>query len=123
MKTHTSIGESVLGAAETTMNNNDNEDVITKAIRIAGGHHEQWDGTGYPRGLKGLEIPLEARIMSLADMYDALISNRVYKKAWSHDRAVKEITSKRNTQFDPVIVDAFLLEVDQFNKVSESLRD
>lgn len=123
MKTHTTIGESVLGAAETAINTNDNEDVITKAIRIAGGHHEHWDGSGYPRGLKGQEIPLEARIMSLADMYDALISERVYKKAWSHESAVKEIVSKRNTQFDPVIVDAFLLEIDQFNQVSQSLKD
>ena len=123
MKTHTTIGESVLGAAEATIQNNENEDVISKAIKIAGGHHEKWDGTGYPRGLKGQNIALEARIMAIADMYDALISDRVYKRAWPHDKAVKEILSKKNTQFDPVIVDAFLLEIDQFNKISRSLKD
>lgn len=123
MKTHTTIGESVLGAAETTLQNNENEDVISKAIKIAGGHHEKWDGTGYPRGLKEQEIPLEARIMSLADMYDALISDRVYKKAWPHDSAVKEIVSKSNIQFDPAIVEAFLVEADRFYEISKSLKD
>lgn len=123
MKTHTTIGESVLSAAETTIQINENEDVISKAIKIAGGHHEKWDGTGYPRGLGGQDIPLEARIMSLADMYDALVNKRVYKKAWSHERAVKEIISKKNTQFDPLIVEAFLLEADHFNEIAQRLKD
>lgn len=121
MKTHTLIGESVLDVAE--IERDGDSDVIAKAIKIAGGHHERWDGTGYPRGLAGEAIPLEARIMSLADMYDALVSERPYKKAWSHERAVGEIVSKRNTQFDPVIVDAFIHEQDVFKDVAQKYRD
>ena len=121
MKTHTSIGEQVLSAAGTkhALKN----DVIEKAIMIAGGHHERWDGKGYPRGLTGQQIPLPARIMSLADMYDALVSERVYKKAWTHDDAVSEILSKRAVQFDPVIVDAFLLEAQNFKVIAQRYTD
>lgn len=121
MKTHTLIGESVLDVAE--IERDGDSDVIAKAIKIAGGHHERWDGTGYPRGLAGEAIPLEARIMSLADMYDALVSERPYKKAWSHDRAVGEIISKRSTQFDPVVVDAFIYEQDVFKDIAQKYRD
>ena len=121
MKTHALIGESVLDVLE--LERDGASDVIAKAIRIAGGHHEKWDGTGYPRGLAGDAIPLEARIMSLADMYDALMSERPYKKAWSHDEAVVEIISKRNIQFDPLIVDAFVYEQDAFNAIAQKYRD
>jgi MFS family permease len=121
MKTHTTIGESVLNTLEK--NANDEEDVIVKAIRIAGGHHEKWDGSGYPRGLRGDNIPLEARIMSLADMYDALVSKRVYKDAWSHEQATHEILSKRGSQFDPAIVDAFIAEQTRFQEIAKTYRD
>ncbi len=121
MKTHALIGESVLDVLE--LERDGASDVIAKAIRIAGGHHEKWDGTGYPRGLAGDAIPLEARIMSLADMYDALLSERPYKKAWSHDEAVVEIISKRNIQFDPLIVDAFVYEQEAFNAIAQTYRD
>lgn len=121
MKTHALIGESVLDVLE--IERDGDSDVIAKAIKIAGGHHEKWDGTGYPRGLAGQAIPLEARIMSLADMYDALMSERPYKKAWSHDEAVEEIISKRNIQFDPVIVDAFIYEQETFNVIAQKYRD
>lgn len=121
MKTHALIGESVLDVLE--LERDGASDVIAKAIKIAGGHHEKWDGTGYPRGLAGDAIPLEARIMSLADMYDALMSERPYKKAWSHDEAVVEIISKRNLQFDPLIVDAFVYEQDAFNVIAQKYRD
>ncbi|MFZ4709472.1 MAG: HD-GYP domain-containing protein, partial [Zwartia sp.] len=121
MKTHALIGESVLDVLE--LERDGASDVIAKAIRIAGGHHEKWDGTGYPRGLAGDAIPLEARIMSLADMYDALLSERPYKKAWSHDEAVVEIISKRNIQFDPLIVDAFVYEQEAFNAIAQKYRD
>jgi len=121
MKTHALIGESVLDVLG--LERDGASDVIAKAIRIAGGHHEKWDGTGYPRGLAGDAIPLEARIMSLADMYDALMSERPYKKAWSHDEAVVEIISKRNLQFDPLIVDAFVYEQDAFNAIAQKYRD
>lgn len=121
MKTHTLIGESVLNTLEN--NTNDEGDVIVKAILIAGGHHEKWDGSGYPRGLRAQNIPLEARIMSLADMYDALVSRRVYKDAWSHDEAVAEIIAKRGTQFDPVIVDAFIAEQTRFQEIARTYQD
>ena len=121
MKTHTLIGESVLNTSGVELDFN--SDLIAKAIKIAGGHHEKWDGTGYPRGLEGVAIPLEARIMSLADMYDALVSERVYKKAWTHEQAVQEIISKRGANFDPWIVDAFIAEQDSFREIAYLHRD
>jgi HD-GYP domain-containing protein (c-di-GMP phosphodiesterase class II) len=121
MQTHTTIGEQVLSAAE--VKHELKNDVIEKAIMIAGGHHEKWNGKGYPRGLVGEQIPLPARIMSLADMYDALVSERVYKKSWSHDEAVLEILSKREIQFDPVVVDAFLLEAENFKAIAQRYQD
>jgi HD-GYP domain-containing protein (c-di-GMP phosphodiesterase class II) len=121
MKTHALIGESVLSSANTT--HEGGSEVIARAIKIAGGHHEKWDGTGYPRGLAGEDIPLEARVMSLADMYDALLSERPYKKAWSHQEAVKEIITRRNTQFDPLVVDAFIAEQNVFKDISTALKD
>jgi HD domain len=121
MKTHTLIGESVLSSAESHLDGD--EDVIATAIQIAGGHHEKWDGTGYPRGLKGEEIPLAARIMSLADMYDALVSERVYKEKWTHEMAANEILSKRGIQFDPLVVQAFIAEEEQFQKIAKRYKD
>lgn len=121
MKTHALIGESVLGAVN--IERDEDSDVVAKAILIAGGHHEKWDGTGYPRGLSGQAIPLEARIMSLADIYDALVSARVYKQAWTHEEAVLEITSKRGTQFDPKVVDAFIAVQEIFRDIANNYRD
>ena len=121
MKTHTLIGESILDAVDVEKNGE--ADLIGMARKIAGGHHEKWDGNGYPRGLVGEAIPLEARIMSLADMYDALVSERVYKKAWTHEQAAQEIISKRDTHFDPVIVDIFIFEQDAFREIAERYRD
>ena len=121
MKTHTTIGEAVLSSAGHELHGE--EDVIRKAILIAGGHHEKWDGSGYPRGLKGEEIPLPARIMALADVYDALVSERVYKAGWTHEDAVIEIVSKRGSHFDPLIVDAFIAEQDGFLAIYRQYED
>ncbi len=93
------------------------------AIKIAGGHHERWDGTGYPRGLKGDAIPLSARIMAITDVYDALVSKRVYKERWTYELAIQEILSLRGVQFDPSIVDAFELEESHFNEIAQLHRD
>ena len=123
MKTHTLIGENVLASAKSQLPNKLGMDVIDVAIEIAGSHHEQWDGGGYPRGLKGNQIPLSARIMALADMYDALISERVYKSGWEHEEAVNEILSKRGTHFDPVVVEAFAAERDRFQIIAQRHRD
>jgi len=121
MKTHTSIGEYVLNTSDIDINAD--HDVIANAIKIAGGHHERWNGAGYPRGLAGLAIPLPARIMALADMYDALVSERVYKQAWTHQRAAQEIIAGRSTYFDPVIVDAFIAEQTTFKDIADQYRD
>lgn len=121
MQTHTTIGESALAAAQQTSNQNKN--VISVAIEIAGGHHEKWDGSGYPRGLAGGEIPLSARIMALADVYDALVSERVYKEGWTHDRAVATILEKRGIHFDPDVVDAFMYETNEFQAVASTYKD
>lgn len=123
MKTHTLIGETVLSSTMSQFPEEDVGDVVALAIQIAGGHHEQWDGSGYPRGLSGQAIPLSARIMSLADMYDALISERVYKKEWTHDQAVTEIISKKGTHFDPAVVEAFVLEQDHFQEIAQKHKD
>lgn len=125
MKTHTTIGESVLLSAEHQTMSEDGrmDDVVMVAVQIAGCHHEKWDGTGYPRGLAGRSIPLTARIMSIADMYDALISERVYKKSWTQDQAVEEIVSKSGSSFDPVLVQAFIAEKDKFQSIAEKFKD
>ncbi len=121
MKTHTLIGESVLKTVD--VGHHAESDVITKAIKIAGGHHERWDGFGYPRGLAGGNIPLEARIMSIADTYDALVTARVYKEAWSHKRAVEEIISGRGIRFDPAMVDVFIIKQDVFGEIAKKYQD
>jgi PAS domain S-box-containing protein len=123
MKTHALIGESVLTSARSQLPNVLSIDVIDIAIEIAGAHHEQWDGGGYPRGLMGQAIPISARIMALADMYDALISDRAYKTGWSHEKAVAEILSKRGTHFDPAVVEAFASERDRFQIIAQRHRD
>jgi response regulator RpfG family c-di-GMP phosphodiesterase len=87
---------------------------LKKAIDIPYCHHERWDGSGYPRGLKGEEIPLVARIFAVADVYDALTSDRPYRSAWSKEKALEYISSLRSIQFDPQVVDSFfeLIESD-----------
>ena len=122
MKTHALIGERVLSAAEVALDGHE-EDVISIAIKIAGGHHEKWDGSGYPRGLVGNQIPLEARIMAVADIYDALVCERVYKKTWSHEQAVQEIVRHKNSYFDPWVVEAFLAEQLAFKNIAQTFND
>jgi HD-GYP domain-containing protein (c-di-GMP phosphodiesterase class II) len=78
------------------------------ALDIPYCHHEKWDGTGYPRGLKGEEIPLAARIFSIVDVYDALTSNRPYRAAWPKDKTLHHIRELSGGHFDPQVVDAFL---------------
>ena len=121
MKTHTTIGEAVLSSAGIEFH--DDGGVIAKALKIAGGHHEKWDGSGYPRGLHGTDIPLAARIMSVADIYDALVSERVYKKGWTHKEAIQEIIRHQGTYFDPLVVEAFIAEQDHFQEIAEQFKD
>ena len=121
MKTHAHLGREVLNAAK--LKDAKNTHVLDAAIKIAGAHHENWDGSGYPLGLKGLEIPLPARLMSLADTYDALVNERVYKKKWSHEEACLEIARLKGVRFDPRIVEAFIQEKDNFLRISELYGD
>ncbi len=86
-------------------------------------HHERWDGTGYPHGLKGAAIPVSGRLMALADVYDALISRRVYKVPYSHGEAVSYILSQRGTRFDPAVVDAFETLQDEFLRIARAFPD
>jgi len=102
---HPSIGAQALDAI---LARQPGDELLSMARNIAAGHHERWDGRGYPSGLAAADIPLEARIVSVADVYDALTSKRVYKPAMSHDEAVRIITEGRGTQFDPRVVDALL---------------
>ncbi len=119
MQAHALMGESILSAAQ--FEGMVDGDLISVAIKVAGGHHERWDGSGYPRGLAGNEISVEARIMAVADVYDALVSTRPYKIQWTHQEAVAEIVSKKNIHFDALVVDAFLLEEMNFLKIASEL--
>ena len=100
MKTHTTIGTALLGNGQSTL--------MKVAEQIAHCHHERWDGSGYPRGLKGDAIPREGRIVAIADVFDALTHERPYKKAWPVREALTEIASQSGRQFDPRVVEAFL---------------
>jgi HD-GYP domain-containing protein (c-di-GMP phosphodiesterase class II) len=84
---------------------------------IAYYHHEKWDGSGYQNGIRGEEIPLSARIVALADVYDALTSERLYKKAFSHKKAKQIIIEAKGKTFDPDVVDAFIVHAATFNKI------
>jgi putative two-component system response regulator len=103
MKRHTEVGAQILSAGRSEM--------VRMAEAIALGHHERWDGTGYPRGLAGDAIPRGARVVALADVYDALSSDRPYRAAWPRERVLAEIAAGRGTHFDPAVVDAFLTHV------------
>jgi len=106
MKTHTTIGRDAIEQAERELGTT--VDFLKYAKEIAYGHQEKWDGSGYPEGLSGDAIPISARLMAVADVYDALISRRVYKDGMSHEAAVAIITEGRGKHFDPDMVDAFL---------------
>lgn len=120
MKEHTVRGRAVLASAEQLLGGNS---FLKIASDIAYCHHERWDGNGYPRGLAGEEIPLPARLMSVADVYDALRSQRVYKPPMSHETAAGIITDGRGTQFDPAVTDAFTAVQEQFKNIAEQYFD
>jgi putative two-component system response regulator len=115
IKTHTTEGEKMI---DGIIREAGREDFLYSAKLFAGCHHERWDGTGYPRGLKGMDIPLQGRIMAIADVYDALVSERPYKKAFTHKESVDIIVGNRGTQFDPELVDLFLMCESEYEKVA-----
>lgn len=116
IKKHTTYGRDALAVAEATLGSHS---FMGYAREIAYTHHEKWDGTGYPQGLKENEIPISGRLMAIADVYDALISKRVYKPAFSHAKAVEIIKNDSGTHFDPVMADACLEIQDEFFRISQ----
>jgi putative two-component system response regulator len=119
MKTHAALGVKLLQGADSPY--------LAMGAQIAGGHHERWDGGGYPQGLKGEAIPLPARIMQICDVYDALRSRRPYKEAFSHERSVEIILTGDGrtlpSHFDPAVLDAFRRSTLRFGNIFEEHRD
>ncbi|NQZ93569.1 MAG: HD domain-containing protein [Moritella sp.] len=120
MKTHAMIGADSLAVAEKQMGTNS---FLAIAREIALSHHEKWDGSGYPYQLSGDNIPLSGRLMALADVYDALISKRVYKPAFSHDKAKEIILTGNGSHFDPAVVEAFLKCEQMFVSIALTYND
>jgi len=115
MKSHTTIGEKII---DEIIAQNGEVDFLNYAKLFAGFHHERWDGKGYPRGVKELDIPLQGRIMAIADVYDALVSERPYKKPFLHDEAVKIIMESTGMQYDPKIAEVFFELKDKFAEIA-----
>lgn len=121
MKTHAMLGRDAISHAEKSLGTQ--LEFLSMAKEIALSHQEKWDGSGYPEGLCGDAIPISARLMAVADVYDALISRRVYKDAMSHEQAVQIIADGRGKHFDPDVVDAFLQISDEFRAIAERFAD
>jgi len=116
MKTHTTEGERII---DEMASRSGNEELLLNAKLFAGTHHERWDGKGYPHGLAGAEIPIQGRMMAIVDVYDALISERPYKKPLTAEQAVKIIMENSGTQFDPTIADVFYEIREQFETAKQ----
>ena len=121
MKTHTTLGRDAIQSAEEHLGMK--VEFLNLAKEIAYGHQEKWDGSGYPQGAAGEAIPVGARLMAVADVYDALISRRVYKEGMPHDKAAAIIVQGRGQHFDPDIVDAFVAVQDQFQAIAQRFAD
>lgn len=121
MKTHTLIGKESIERGESLIGKS--ETFLKYAKEIIYSHHEKWDGTGYPEKISGNEIPVSARIMAVADVYDALVNKRVYKDAFSHELAVSIIKEDSGKHFDPIVVEAFLKLEKKFREISFELKD
>ena len=111
MQKHPEIGAQIIGEHNASM--------LQMARRIALGHHEKWDGSGYPAGLAGDDIPIEARIVAIADVFDALTSVRPYKKPWTVEDAVALIREQSGRHFDPQLVECFIRRLDEINQIRE----
>lgn len=121
MKTHTTLGRDAIASAEQALGVQ--VPFLTLAKEIAYSHQEKWDGSGYPQGLAGEQIPVAARLMALADMYDALITPRIYHGPVSHEEAVRIVESCRGSHFDPDVVDAFQEVKAQFQAIAMTYSD
>ena len=120
MKKHAFYGHEALRRAEEELGSTD---FVQMAREIAYTHHEKWDGSGYPRGLKGIEIPVSGRLMAVADVYDALISHRVYKSPCPHEEAVESIVQASGSHFDPDVVDQFISLQKEFQEIAAEHSD
>jgi len=120
MKQHPRYAKEALDAATSVLGA---DNFLHFAIEISYGHHEKWDGSGYPLGLAGEKIPLSARLMAIADVYDALVSARPYKRPMPHETAVRIITEGRGRHFDPLLVDGFIELESEFRAIAERYAD
>lgn len=121
MKTHTTLGRDAIQHAEDRLGMP--VEFLKYAKEIAYSHQEKWDGSGYPQGLAGDAIPMSARIMAVADVYDALISRRIYKDSMPHEEAVAIMREGRGSHFDPDVLDAFLSILDEFQRIAQTFLD
>lgn len=121
MRTHPLLGGEAIAAAESGLPTPNR--FLHIAREIANSHHEKWDGSGYPQGLKGTAIPVSARLMAVADVYDALISKRIYKQPYTHEEAVAYILQQRGAHFDPEVVDAFETIQEEFRQIAGKYQD
>jgi len=118
MKTHAQLGQDMLSGSDLAL-----FPLFQIGATIAGNHHEKWNGSGYPRGLKGEDIPLEGRIVALADVFDALGSDRCYKQAWPLDQVLALIKEEKGEHFDPLLVDLMLANLEKFLDIREQYKD
>ncbi|WP_374246136.1 HD domain-containing phosphohydrolase [Zoogloea sp.] len=123
MQCHCESGRDAILQAENALGGVSDASFLHYAAEIAYGHHERWDGSGYPQGLSGDAIPLSARLMAVADVYDALISRRVYKPPFAHEQAILMMVAERGRHFDPDIVDALQQVAGKFAEIATSFRD
>ncbi len=123
MKTHTNLGQGTIIRAEEAMEDRRISEFLRLARHIAHTHHEKWDGTGYPQGLSGDDIPFAGRIMAVADVYDALISKRVYKPPFTHAKARDILQEDSGTHFDPRIIEAFMDREEEFRGIALEFAD
>ncbi len=121
MQTHTTLGRDAIQQAEDRLGMN--VPFLHYAKEIAYSHQEKWDGSGYPQGLQGEEIPISARLMAVADVYDALISRRVYKAGMSHEKAVQIVSEGKGSHFDSDVVEAFMQLTDTFRAIAARFAD
>lgn len=123
MKKHTLYGREAIRRAEQIYGKEVNDSFLRFGKEMAYSHHEKWDGSGYPEGLTGEEIPIFGRIMAIADVYDALICKRRYKPSFSHEEAVSLIVQNKGTHFDPVVVEVFVDVNEEFRKIAQQFPD
>ena len=116
MKTHAAAGRDMI---EKVIKQVPNSSYLREAKSIAAYHHEKWDGTGYPEGLSGIKIPFSARVMAVADVFDALVSKRIYKPQMPIEKAFSIIREGAGSHFDPEIVEVFFAAQDEIQKTKE----